>query len=31
VTIPGLAAHAGPAREQAGHALARIIRAKEAA
>jgi magnesium chelatase subunit D len=31
VTIPGLAAHAGPAREQAGHALARFIRAKEAA
>jgi magnesium chelatase subunit D len=31
VTIPGLAARAGPAREQAGLALARIIRAKEAA
>jgi magnesium chelatase subunit D len=31
VTIPGLAAHAGPAREHAGHALARFIRAKEAA
>jgi magnesium chelatase subunit D len=31
VTISGLAAHAGPAREQAGHALARFIRAKEAA
>jgi magnesium chelatase subunit D len=31
VTIPGLAAHAGPAREQAGQALARFIRAKEAA
>jgi magnesium chelatase subunit D len=31
ITIPGLAACAGPAREQAGLALARIIRAKEAA
>ena len=31
VTIPGLAARAGPPREQAGHMLARIIRAKEAA
>lgn len=31
VTIPGLAAQAGPLREQAGHTLARIIRAKEAA
>jgi magnesium chelatase subunit D len=31
VTIPGLAAHAGPAREHAGHALARFIRAQEAA
>jgi magnesium chelatase subunit D len=30
VTIPGLAAQAGPVREQAGHALAGIIRAKEA-
>ncbi len=29
VTIPGLAATAGPLRAQAGHALARIIRAKE--
>ncbi len=31
VTIPGLAARAGAAREQAGLALAHIIRAKEAA
>jgi Mg-chelatase subunit ChlD len=31
VTIPGLAAPAGPLREQAGHALAQIIRAKEVA
>jgi magnesium chelatase subunit D len=31
VTIPGLAARAGPARERAGLALASIIRAKEAA
>jgi len=31
VTIPGLAAQAGPLREQAGQTLARIIRAKEAA
>ena len=31
VTIPGLAARTGSLREQAGHALARIIRAKEAA
>jgi magnesium chelatase subunit D len=31
VTIPGLAAQAGPLRDQAGHALARIIRAKEVA
>jgi magnesium chelatase subunit D len=31
VTIPGLAARGGPDREQAGHALARVIRAKEAA
>ena len=31
VTIPGLAARAGPSREQAGQQLARIIRAKEAA
>ena len=30
VTVPGLAARAGPLREQAGHALASIIRAKEA-
>jgi magnesium chelatase subunit D len=31
VTIPGLAAQAGPLREQAGQALARVIRAREAA
>jgi hypothetical protein len=31
VTIPGLAASAGSLPEQAGHTLARIIRAKEAA
>jgi magnesium chelatase subunit D len=31
VTIPGLAAAAGPLREQAGHALASIIRSKEVA
>jgi magnesium chelatase subunit D len=31
VTIPGLAAQAGPLREQAGRALADLIRAKEAA
>jgi magnesium chelatase subunit D len=31
VTIPGLAARAGPLREHAGQTLARIIRAKEAA
>jgi magnesium chelatase subunit D len=31
VTVPGLAARAGAAREQAGRDLARIIRAKEAA
>jgi magnesium chelatase subunit D len=30
VTIPGLAARAGPLREQAGRALADLIRAKEA-
>jgi magnesium chelatase subunit D len=30
VTVPGLAARAGSLREQAGHELARIIRAKEA-
>ncbi len=30
VTVPGLAARTGPLREQAGHALASIIRAKEA-
>ena len=31
VTIPGLAAQAGPLREQAGHALARLIRFKRVA
>ena len=31
VAIPGLAARTGPARELAGHVLARFIRAKEAA
>jgi magnesium chelatase subunit D len=31
VTIPGLAARTGPARDQASHTLADIIRAKEAA
>jgi magnesium chelatase subunit D len=31
VTIPGLAAQAGELREQAGQALARVIRAREAA
>jgi magnesium chelatase subunit D len=30
VTVPGLAARAGPLRDHAGHALASIIRAKEA-
>jgi magnesium chelatase subunit D len=30
VTVPGLAARAGPLREQAGHALASLIRVKEA-
>ena len=30
VTVPGLAARAGPLREQAGHALASMIRQKEA-
>jgi magnesium chelatase subunit D len=30
VTVPGLAARTGPLREQAGHELASIIRAKEA-
>jgi magnesium chelatase subunit D len=30
VTVPGLTARTGPLREQAGHALASIIRAKEA-
>jgi len=30
VTIPGLAARAGPVSEQAGQTLADIIRAKEA-
>ena len=30
VTVPGLAARAGSLRDQAGHELASIIRAKEA-